>query len=130
MTGWVEARSKNLKDSEVIDFGKRAVKQLGEDFGVTIFIDGKSVPISQARNRRGRKPGSSGHGQMLLGTTAKQTSGSTKKRKPLSPESRAKLAKNLVKARAARAANLKARNTAAKKRTAIRVTKRAPVKTR
>lgn len=38
-----------------------------------------------------------------------------KKRKPLSPEARARLAQNLVKARAARAAKAKARKRAAKK---------------
>jgi hypothetical protein len=46
-----------------------------------------------------------------------------KKRRPLSPEARAKLAQNLVKARAARARNLKAAKTAAKKKTAKKSTK-------
>src|SRR5436853_7233114 len=41
-----------------------------------------------------------------------------KKRRPMSPEARAKLAKNLVKARAARARNLKAAKKATKQRTA------------
>ena len=39
-----------------------------------------------------------------------------KKRRPLSPEARAKLAQNLVKARAARARNVKAGKNATKKR--------------
>jgi len=47
-----------------------------------------------------------------------------KKRRPLSPEARAKLAQNLVKARAARARNVKA----AKKTTKKRVTKKVAQK--
>jgi hypothetical protein len=47
-----------------------------------------------------------------------------KKRRPLSPEARAKLAQNLVKARAARARNVKA----AKKATTKRVTKKVAQK--
>jgi hypothetical protein len=39
----------------------------------------------------------------------------TKKRRPLSPEAKARLAQNLVKARAARAAKAKARKKSAKK---------------
>jgi len=45
----------------------------------------------------------------------------TRKRRPLSPEARAKLAKNLVKARAARARNLKAAKRATRKRAAKKV---------
>jgi hypothetical protein len=51
------------------------------------------------------------------GRAKKATKKVAKKRKPLSPEARAKLAQNLVKARAARAAKAKA---------ASRVTKKAP----
>jgi hypothetical protein len=47
-----------------------------------------------------------------------------KKRRPLSPEARAKLAKNLVKARAARARNLKAANKSARKRATKKVAKK------
>jgi hypothetical protein len=43
-----------------------------------------------------------------------------KKRRPLSPEARAKLAQNLVKARAARAAKRKSAGSAAKKASAAR----------
>ena len=52
-------------------------------------------------------------------TAKKSTKKVVKKRRPLSPEARAKLAQNLVKARAARARNLKAAKKATKtKRTA------------
>jgi hypothetical protein len=47
---------------------------------------------------------------------AKTTKKVAKKRKPLSPEARAKLAQNLVKARAARAAKHKSAKRAAKKK--------------
>jgi len=48
---------------------------------------------------------------------AKSTKKVAKKRKPLSPEARARLAQNLVKARAARAAKHKTAQRAAKKST-------------
>jgi hypothetical protein len=51
-----------------------------------------------------------------------------KKRRPLSPEARAKLAKNLVKARAARSRNLKAAKNAAKRKTAKKSTKKVAKK--
>ena len=47
-----------------------------------------------------------------------------KKRRPLSPEARAKLAQNLVKARAARARNVKAAKKATKKRVTKKVAKK------
>jgi hypothetical protein len=55
-----------------------------------------------------------------------------KKRRPMSPEARAKLAQNLVKARAARARNLKAAKKTTKKRAPKKVTKkvRRPAKKR
>jgi hypothetical protein len=54
-------------------------------------------------------------------TTAKKTAKKiAKKRRPMSPEARAKLAQNLVKARAARARNLKAAKKVAKKSPAKR----------
>lgn len=51
-----------------------------------------------------------------------------KKRRPLSPEARAKLAQNLVKARAARARNVKAAKKATKKTAAKTATKKGPAK--
>jgi hypothetical protein len=54
-------------------------------------------------------------------TTAKKTGKKVaKKRRPMSPEARAKLAKNLVKARAARARNLKAAKTTTKRKKAAK----------
>jgi hypothetical protein len=53
-----------------------------------------------------------------------------KKRRPLSPEARAKLAQNLVKARAARARNMKAAKKATKKRLRRRSPKRSGVRRR
>jgi hypothetical protein len=50
-------------------------------------------------------------------TAKKTTTKVVKKRRPLSPEARAKLAKNLVKARAARARNLKAAKKSTRKST-------------
>ena len=47
-----------------------------------------------------------------------------KKRRPMSPEARAKLAQNLVKARAARARNVKAAKKATKKRVTKKVAKK------
>ena len=47
-----------------------------------------------------------------------------KKRRPMSPEARAKLAQNLVKARAARARNMKAAKKATKKRPTKKVAKK------
>ena len=59
-------------------------------------------------------------------TTAKKTAKKVaKKRRPMSPEARAKLAQNLVKARAARARNLKAAKKATKKSPAKKVAKKA-----
>ena len=62
-------------------------------------------------------------GRPTVGTKA--TKKVAKKRRPMSPEARAKLAKNLVKARAARARNLKAaKKTVASKKTTKRVAKK------
>jgi hypothetical protein len=63
-------------------------------------------------------------------TAAKATKKVAKKRKPLSPEARAKLAQNLVKARAARAAKGRAAKRAAKAtKPAKKATKKATKKT-
>src|SRR5436309_15072633 len=83
---------------------------------------GDGVDIADVRPAVGRAPSTTGK------TTAKKmvkkaTKKATKTRRRLSPEARAKLAQNLVKARAARARNLKAaakkpsKQTAAKKAT-------------
>ena len=62
-------------------------------------------------------------------TAAKKTvKKSAKKRRPLSPEARAKLARNLVKARAQRARNLKAAKRATKKRPTKTVAKKRSAK--
>jgi hypothetical protein len=66
------------------------------------------------------------------GRAAKPAKKAAKKRRPLSPEARAKLAQNLVKARAARAAKAKAAKRASKstrkKATKKKATKRAAKK--
>jgi hypothetical protein len=86
-------------------------------YAAAVLVGGN---VTDVRPARGRLSGSARAG---IGTkSAKKVA---KKRKPLSPEARAKLAKNLVKARAARAKKLKA----AKKTTnAKKTTKRSPAK--
>jgi hypothetical protein len=59
---------------------------------------------------------------------AKVTKKVAKKRRPLSPEARAKLAQNLVKARAARAAKARASKRATKATKATKTTKRVAKK--
>jgi hypothetical protein len=81
---------------------------------------GDSVEVADVSPAVGRPPVSTGR------AAKKATKKAAKKRRPLSPEARAKLAQNLVKARAARAAKARAakrgsKSTAkktAKKRTA------------
>jgi hypothetical protein len=68
---------------------------------------GSDVEVADVRPAVGRAPSAAG------GATAKTAP--AKKRRALSPEARAKLAKNLEKARAARARNLKAAKKTAKK---------------
>jgi hypothetical protein len=69
-----------------------------------------SVEITDVRPATGRPPGKKTAKKKVAKKVAK-------KRRPLSPEARAKLAQNLVKARAARAAKHKsAQRAAAKKR--------------
>jgi hypothetical protein len=61
-------------------------------------------------------------------TTKKAVKKVVKKRRPMSAEARAKLAKNLVKARAARARNLRAAKKVTKKSTAKKTVKKRPAK--
>jgi hypothetical protein len=74
------------------------------------------VEVADVRPAVGRAPASTG-----IRTAAKPVKKAAKKRRPMSPEARAKLAQNLIKARAARARNLKA----AKKTTKKKVTKKS-----
>ena len=79
---------------------------------------GDGVEIADVRPAVGRAPAATS--KMAAKTSQKATKKAVKKRRPMSPEARAKLAKNLVKARAARARNLKA----AKKKSTKRATKK------
>ena len=75
------------------------------------------VEIADVRRAVGRAPASTG-----IPTASKSAKKVARKRRPMSAEARAKLAQNLVKARAARASNLKAaKKTTKKKRTAKKV---------
>jgi hypothetical protein len=86
---------------------------------------GDSVEVADVSPAVGRPP-------VTKGRAAKPAKKAAKKRRPLSPEARAKLAQNLVKARAARAAKAKAakrasrstKKKAAKRKTTKRVTKK------
>lgn len=82
---------------------------------------GDSVEVADVSPAVGRPAASSGRGAAKPAKVAK-------KRRPLSPEARAKLAQNLVKARAARAAKGKAAKRAAKSSTAKKATKRVAKK--
>jgi hypothetical protein len=73
---------------------------------------GDGVEIADVRPAVGRIPATA-HKAAAKTVTKKVV----KKRRPLSPEARAKLAKNLVKARAARARNLKAAKKSTRKST-------------
>jgi hypothetical protein len=84
---------------------------------------GNGVEIADVRPAVGRMPATAHN---AAAKTAKSvTKKVVKKRRPLSPQARAKLAKNLVKARAARARNLRA----AKKSTRRSTKKSAAKKT-
>src|SRR5207244_8840801 len=74
---------------------------------VAADLFGDGVEIADVRPAVGRAPGN-------VRTTTKAVKKVAKKRRPMSPEARAKLASNLVKARAARARNLKAANKTTK----------------
>jgi hypothetical protein len=76
---------------------------------------GDDVEIADVRPAVGRIPATA-H-KAAAKTAKKVTKKVVKKRRRLSPEARAKLAKNLVKARAARVRNLKAAKKSAKKAT-------------
>jgi hypothetical protein len=77
---------------------------------------GDGVEIADVRPAVGRAPAATS--KMAAKTSQKATKKVVKKRRPMSPEARAKLAKNLVKARAARARNLKAAKKKSTKKTA------------
>jgi hypothetical protein len=75
-----------------------------------------SAEVTDVRPAVGRPvSGGGGRGATRTAGAAKTTKKVTKKRKPLSPEAKARLAQNLVKARAARAAKHKIAQRAAKK---------------
>jgi hypothetical protein len=87
---------------------------------------GDSVEVADVSPAVGRPPVTSGRAAAKTGKKV------AKKRRPLSPEARAKLAQNLVKARAARAAKAKAakrssKSTKSAKKT-TKTTKRATKK--
>src|SRR4051794_24444182 len=89
------------------------VVEADNPFQAAVLVGGKVTDVRPARGR-------------VAGAT-KATKGVkkvAKKRKPLSPEARAKLAQNLVKARAARARNVKAVKKATKKRATKKVAKK------
>src|SRR6266536_899999 len=77
---------------------------------------GGDVEVTQVVSAVGRAPATDGRGRAVKKQAAKKAP--AKKRRRLSPEARAKLAQNLVKARAARAA--KRKSAAAKKRPTIK----------
>ena len=82
---------------------------------VAADLFGAGVEVADARPAVGRAPAT---------TTKKTVKKVAKKLRPMSPEARAKLAKNLVKARAQRARNLKAAKKVTKKRAAKKVAKK------
>jgi hypothetical protein len=86
---------------------------------------GDSVEVADVSPAVGR-PAVTPGGRNAIGSKVKKVA---KKRRPLSPEARAKLAQNLVKARAARAAKAKATKRAAgTTKTAKKATKRVAKK--
>jgi hypothetical protein len=83
---------------------------------VAADLFGEGVEIADVRPAVGRPTSNA------TKTAAKKTVKKVaKKRRPMSPEARAKLAQNLVKARAARARNVKAAKKATKKRATKKV---------
>jgi hypothetical protein len=87
---------------------------------------GGPVEIGDVRPAVGRIPASA---HKAAAKAAKKSAKKVvKKRRPLSPEARAKLAKNLVKARAARARNLKAAKKSTKRSTKKTAAKKAATK--
>jgi hypothetical protein len=85
-------------------------------------VFGDSVEVADVSPAVGRPASGTGR----VAKAAKATKKVAKKRRPLSPEARAKLAQNLVKARAARAAKARAnkRTTKAASKTTKRVAKK------
>jgi hypothetical protein len=92
------------------------VVEADNPFAAAVLVGGN---VTDVRPARGRVAGAT-----KTATTTKPGKKATKKRKPLSPDARAKLAQNLVKARAARARNVKA----AKKTTGKTGAKKSPAK--
>jgi hypothetical protein len=92
---------------------------------------GEGVEIADVRPAVGR-PTSNGTKTTPKKSAKKSVKKVANKRRPMSPEARAKLAQNLVKARAQRARNMKAAKKAAKKRATKKVAKRvgSPAKKR
>jgi hypothetical protein len=86
---------------------------------------GNGVEIADVRPAVGRALATT---TKIAKPSAKATKKVVKKRRPLSPEARAKLAQNLVKARAARARNLKAAKKSTKKSTKKTATKNTAAK--
>ena len=76
-------------------------------------VHGDGVEVADVRPAVGRTAATTT--VRKAGKTAKTTKKLVKKRRPMSPETRAKLAKNLVKARAARARKAKAAKRTAKR---------------
>jgi hypothetical protein len=81
---------------------------------------GERVEVADVRPAVGRPTSNA-----TMTTPKKSVKKVAKKRRPLSPEARAKLAQNLVKARAQRARNVKAANKSAKKRVTKKVGRQA-----
>jgi hypothetical protein len=86
---------------------------------VAADLFGDGVEVADVRPAVGRAPSTT-----TRNTAKKTVKKVAKKRRPMSPEARAKLAKNLVKARAARARNLKAAKKATKKSPAKKTAKK------
>jgi hypothetical protein len=86
------------------------VVEADNPFAAAVLVGGN---VTDVRPARGRVAGATN-----TATPSKPGKKVAKKRKPMSPEARAKLAQNLVKARAARARNMKAAKKTVKKASA------------
>jgi hypothetical protein len=86
---------------------------------------GDGVEIVDVRPAVGRHASTSTTRTAAKKTAKKVTKKAVKKRRPMSPQARARLAQNLVKARAARARNLKAAKKSTKKTAAKKAVKKA-----
>ena len=87
---------------------------------VAADLFGEGVEVADVRPAVGRAPSSTTRKAAAKKTVKKVA----KKRRPMSTEARAKLAQNLVKARAARARNVKAAKQSARKRRVKKVAKK------